>query len=86
MEARTVLVKLQTLSGLRNRPVTLNNGDKNELLKATKSKFDDILTSDNEIYFQILDESWGDGVYVDLLDQEILPRSILRAVEKVKLS
>ncbi len=81
MEMKTVLVKLKTDCGLRNRPVSFCGG-KDELLDATKVRFDDLLDG-NDIYLQILDESWGDGVFVDLLDQDIPPRSIILAVEKV---
>ena len=30
-----------------------------------------IQTPDGQVYLQILDESWGDGIFVDLLDQDI---------------
>lgn len=79
---KTVLVKLETLSqhGTRNRPVTFSGG-KEELLCATKDKFGDILSKDGDIYLQILDQSWGDEVFVDLQNQDIPSRSILKAVE-----
>lgn len=79
-EEKRVLVKLETPTGDRNRPVTFSGG-KNELLCATKKEFSDILATDSDIYFQILDESWGQGIYVDLLNQEVPPRSVIKAVE-----
>lgn len=84
MTEKTVLVKIQTPTGYRNRPVRFTGG-KEELLRATMVAFCDILTSNepNNVYLQILDETWGNGVFVDLLDQDIPPRSVLLAVEKV---
>ena len=40
---------------------------------------------DGQVYLQILDKSWGDGIFVDLLDQDIPDRSVLKAVE-IKVS
>lgn len=77
---KTVLVKLETVSGCRNRPIAFKGGKK-ELILATEEKFKDVLVMDGELYMQILDESWGDGVFVDLLDQNISDRSVLKAVE-----
>ena len=87
-EEKTVLVKLQTSTGYRNRPVTFV-GDKGKLIQATKVVFKDLLSNSAEsdhddIYLQILDESWGDGIFVDLLDQDIPSRSVLLAVEVSK--
>ncbi len=81
-EEKTVLVKLESLSqqGTRNRPVSFSGG-KEELLCATKEKFSDILSKDGDIYLQMLDDSWSDGVFVDLQDQDISSRSVLKAVE-----
>ena len=64
---RTVLIQFETKSGTRSRPVTFC-GEKEELLSATKEKFADIMKESSEIYFQIQDESWGAGFFVDLLD------------------
>ena len=80
-ESMMVLVKVETASGMRNRPVTFLGG-REELLIATKEKFNDILSEDGDVYLQILDQTWGDDVYVDLQDQDIPARSILKAVEK----
>lgn len=72
---KTVLIKLQTLSqsGTRNRLVTFSGG-KQDLFCATKNIFGDILSKNGEIFLQILDESWGDGVFVDLQEKEIPSR------------
>ena len=78
---KTVLVKLQTSFGERNRPVSFD-GDASELVYAVKEKFNDILSSNSDVYLQILDRSWGDEIFVDLLDQDIPERSIIKAVEK----
>ncbi len=80
-ESMMVLVKVETASGMRNRPVTFL-GEREELVIATKEKFNDILSEDGDVYIQILDQTWGDDVYVDLQDQDIPARSILKAVEK----
>ena len=77
---KTVLVQLQTASGSRNRPVSFNGGKK-ELLSATKAKFADVLFTDGELFLQIRDESWGEGTFVDLEDQDFPARSVLKAVE-----
>ena len=82
MAEKTVLVKLETAAGDRNRPTSYSGG-KDELLSATKDTFSDILTIDSEIYLQILDESWGQGIFVD--DQEVQTRSVIKAVE-IKVS
>ena len=77
---KTVLVRLQTSSGSRNRAITFRGGKK-ELLSATKVKFSDVIFKDSELYLQIKDDSWGDDVFVDLEDQEIPPKAVLIAVE-----
>ena len=69
-------VKVETASGMRNRPVTFRGGRK-ELNIATKEMFNDILSTDGDIYLQILDQIWGDHVYVDLQDQDIPARSMI---------
>ena len=83
---KTVLVRLQTVSGSRNRAVTFRGG-KNELLCATKAKFSDVLFQDSELFLQIKDDSWGDDVFIDLEDQDIPPKAVLIAAEikKVRL-
>ena len=79
-----VLVRLQTLSGSRNRTVTFCGGKK-ELLFSTKAKFSDVHGQDNELYFQIKDDSWGDDVFLDLDDQEIPPKSSLKCSRNTKV-
>ena len=80
----TVLVKFQTTSGTsRNRPVIFS-GSKIDLVRQTRHTFSDIVVAeDSDIYFQLEDQTWGPGVLVDLLDQEVKDRSILIAFEKV---
>ena len=80
----TVLVKFQTTSGTsRNRPVIFS-GSKIDLVRQTRHTFSDIVVAeDSDIYFQLEDQTWGPGVLVDLLDQEVEDRSILIAFEKV---
>ena len=80
----TVLVKFQTMSGTsRNRPVIFS-GSKIDLVRQTRYTFSDIVVAeDSDIYFQLEDQTWGPGVLVDLLDQEVEDRSILIAFEKV---
>ena len=82
---KTVLVRLQTLSGSRNRAVTFRGGKK-ELLCATKEKFSDVLFQESELYLQIKDDSWGDDVFLDLEDQEIPEKAVLIAAEIKKVN
>ena len=78
-EEKTVLVRLQTSSGSRNRPVTFRGGKK-ELSFATKQKFSDVLLKESDLYFQMRDTSWG--VDIDIQDQDPIPqRAVLNAVE-----
>ena len=71
--AKTVLVSLEE----RNRPVTFS-GAKENLLEEIRVVFKDQLASEEDVYLQIKDESWG-GIFVDFLNQEIPDRSILKA-------
>ena len=82
---KTVLLQLQTSSGSRNRPVSFIGGKK-ELLSATKAKFSDVLSKDGELFLQIRDESWGEDVFVDLMDEDIPERAMVKAVEIKKVS
>ena len=82
---KTVLVRLQTSSGSRNRPVTFRGGKK-ELACVTKEKFSDVLLKDSELYFQMRDTSWGIDEFLDIQDQEIPQRAVLNAVEIKKVS
>ncbi len=65
-EGKTVLVQLQTATGNRNRPVTFTGGSK-ELVTATK---EDVLMNGlgSDVYLQILDKSWGEEMFVDVVD------------------
>ncbi len=71
-EGKTVLVQLQTATGNRNRPVTFTGGSK-ELVTATKERFKDVLMNGlgSDVYLQILDKSWGEEMFVDVVDQDI---------------
>ena len=74
---RTVLVIL----GEHSRPVILPNdcaSDKEGLLQATRKVYSDVVSPNDQLFFQIEDSSLG-GRYVDLMDQKIANRSILSA-------
>ena len=80
MEAEAVvevLVGLETPNGIRNRPLKFN-GQKSALIARVRERFADILPSDVELVLQIRDDSWGTDVYVDLLDQPIPDRAVIR--------
>ncbi len=83
---KTVLVQLQTITGNRNRPITFTGGSQ-ELVTATKERFKDVLKNGlgSDVYLQILDKSWGEEMFVDIVDQDIPARSTIRAVENVSL-
>ena len=74
---KTVLVSLEE----RNRPVTFS-GTKEALIKAIEVVFLDVLGESKDIYLQIKDESWG-GIFVDILEQEIPDRGIIKATRVV---
>ena len=69
---KTVLVSLDD----RNRPVTFT-GNKQELLKEIKTVFKDLL-GDSQVFLQVKDENWG-GIFIDVLEQEIPDKSVLKA-------
>ena len=71
-DMKTVLIKFKSPTGLRNRPVTFNRG-RLGLQSATKVAFQDIVSKDADPYFQLYDQSWGGGVFVDLLEHKIPP-------------
>lgn len=77
---KTVLVSLDTLNGVRRRVVSFV-GDKNGLLSAVLESFRDVLHSESSIFLQIRDESWGENMFVELIDQEIPDRSVINVVE-----
>ncbi len=79
-EKTMILVRPETPSGERNRPVSFF-GEKRELQAATLATLSDLLSGEANLYFQVQDQSWGDGVFVDLQEQAISPRSIVRAVD-----
>lgn len=91
LEERCVLVGLETANGVRNRPVKFS-GQKSALIASVRERFADILPSDAELVLQIRDDSWGTDVYVDLLDQPIPDRAVIRLLivdmqkEKVQVS
>ena len=43
--------------------------------------FKDVLHSESDIFLQVRDESWGENIFVELIDQEIPDRSVINAVE-----
>ncbi len=80
-----VLVCVETLLGPRNREVFFSGGKK-ELLSAMRERFRDVLDADAGILVQIQDESWCKGFFVDLLDQEIPDKAIIKALQTAKES
>ena len=70
---KTVLVSL----GERTRPVTFS-GSNQALMEAILVVFKDVL-GDQGVYLQLKDESWG-GVFVDVQEQEIPDRGIIKAI------
>ena len=77
---KTALVSLDTVNGIRRRVVSFV-GDKNGLLSAVLESFKDVLHSESNIFLQICDESWGENIFVELIDQEISDRSVINVVE-----
>ena len=43
--------------------------------------FKDVLHSESDIFLQVRDESWGENIFVELIDQEIPDRSVINVVE-----
>ena len=55
---------------------------KKNLLEDFRIVFQDHLAREDDVYLQIKDESWrggGGGIFVDVLEQEIPNRSIIKA-------
>lgn len=42
----------------------------------------DILASDAELILQIRDDSWGADVFVDLIEQNVPDRAVIKVLEK----
>lgn len=81
--ATTVLVCLETNHGSRNREVTFE-GHKEELIQKIKTEFSDILVAETtQIVVQIRDETWGQGMFVDLMKQAIPNRAVIKAIQIV---
>lgn len=78
-----VLVRLETPNGSRNRAVQFS-GKKEALVPAIKSCFSDILASDAELILQIRDDSWGADVFVDLIEQNVPDRAVIKVLQKQK--
>ena len=78
-----VLVCLETSNGSRNRAVKFS-GKKEALVPAIKSCFSDILASDAELILQIRDDSWGADVFVDLIEQNVPDRAVIKVLQKQK--
>ena len=78
---KCVLVGLETPSGVRNRAVHFT-GQKQELLSAVRESFADLLSrsTDAELILQIRDDSWGVDVFVDLLQQNVPNRAVLKVL------
>ena len=78
-----VLVRLETPNGSQNRAVKFSR-KKEALIPAIKSCFSDILASDAELILQIRDDSWGADVFVDLIEQNIPDRAVIKVLQKQK--
>ena len=78
-----VLVRLETPNGSQNRAVKFS-GKKEALIPAIKSCFSDILASDAKLILQICDDSWGADVFVDLIEQNVPARAVIKVLQKQK--
>ena len=58
-QSTTVLVKVETASGMRNRPRYFPRRERGVKYRY-KRKFNDTLSKDGDVYLQILDQTWGD--------------------------
>ena len=79
-QERRVLVMM----GERNRPVSFRPDAQcascvTALTAAVRSTFSDVLSPDQEIFFQLKSEEW-DGVFVDICDGDVPDKSVLKAV------
>jgi len=84
-ESKSALVSLSTPSGLRTRVVKYS-GDVSALRYAIQESFKDILhCSPSSIILQLRDDSWGENVFVDVidLDQDIPDRAVMRVMETI---
>ena len=60
------------------------SGKKEALIPAIKSCFSDILASDAKLILQICDDSWGADVFVDLIEQNVHARAVIKVLQKQK--
>ena len=70
---KTVLVCV----GERRRPVQFS-GSNQQLCTAVRKAFTDVITPTDGVFLQIKDETWG-GMFIDLVDQDVPDRSVLKA-------
>ena len=70
---KTVLVCV----GERRRPVQFS-GFNQQLCTAVRKAFSDVITPTDEVFLQVKDETWG-GMFIDLVDQDVPDRSVLKA-------
>ena len=61
----------------RRRPVQFS-GSNQQLCTAVRKAFSDVITPTDEVFLQIKDETWG-GMFIDLVDQDVPDRSVLKA-------
>ena len=54
------------------------------LVPAIKGCFSDILASDAELILQIRDDSWGADVFMDLIEQNVPDRAVIKVLQKQK--
>ena len=79
------LVDLETPSGVGNCTVHFT-GQEQELLLAVRESFADLLSrsTDAELILHIRDDSWGVDVFVDLLQQNVPDRAVLKVLPAQK--
>ena len=71
------MVRFQTQVASRNREVTFLGG-KEELIAEIKTVF---VEEDNSLILQIFDQTWQNEMFVDLISQPILDRSVIQVIQ-----
>ena len=84
MEADTLKTVLVSV-GENRRIVSFTSNsscsDAEVLSKAIKERFADILSSEQQFFIQVKNEEWG-GLFLDVLDQQIVDKSIINVLLK----
>jgi hypothetical protein len=76
---KTVLVNVGENRRIVSFSNTPSSTDAEALSKAIKETFGDILKSDQEFFIQVKNEAWS-GVFLDVLDQEIVDKAVVNVV------